>query len=121
MIDLREIRETIDEIKRHGTTISQAEKLALLYIAADHMEQEETAKARELPERVESGYSRAAAPEPENVRVEHKSEFLTACDGSRIEDVLRILDEHMEAIMVLYPKEHKKIILMIENAKSGRA
>lgn len=121
MIDLREIRDTIDEIKRHGTTVGQAEKLALLYIAADHMEREEAAKTQEVPEKMENRYSRAAAPEPENVRIEHKSEFLAACDGSRIEDVLRILDEHMEAIMVLYPKEYKKIISMIENKKSGRA
>lgn len=121
MIDLREIRETIDEIKQNGTTVGQAEKLALLYIVADHMEKEESAKERKIPEKVESGYSRAAAPEPKAVRIEHKSEFLAACDGSKIEDVLRVLDEHMEAIMVLYPKEHKKIIMMIENKKSGRA
>lgn len=121
MIDLREIRDTIDEIRRHGTTVSQAEKLALLYIAADHMEREESAKTQEVPEKMENRYSQAAAPEPENVRIENKSEFLAACDGSRIEDVLRILNEHMEAIMVLYPKEYKKIISMIENKKSGRA
>lgn len=118
MIDLREIRETIDEIKRNGTTVGQAERLALLYIVQEHMEREEA--ERQNPENVERGYSQAAAPEPENVRIEHKSEFLAACDGSRIEDVLRILDEHMEAIMVLYPKEYKKIISMIENKKSGR-
>ena len=110
MIDLREIRETIDEIKRNGTTISQAEKLALLYIAADHMEQEEAAKARELPERIESGDSRAAAPESKNVRIEHKSEFLEACDGVPVERILDVLNEHMDAILVLYPKEYKAII-----------
>ena len=43
MIDLREIYETIDEIQRNGTTVGQAEKLALLYIAADYMEREQMA------------------------------------------------------------------------------
>jgi len=41
MIDLQEINETIDELKRNGSTVGAAEKLALLYIAREHMEREE--------------------------------------------------------------------------------
>ncbi|MBP3647022.1 MAG: hypothetical protein J6K55_11445 [Clostridia bacterium] len=108
MIDLREIRETIDEIKRHGTTVGQAEKLALLYIAADHMEREEA--ERQNPENVERGYSQAAAPEPQVVSVEHRSDFLVACDGVPVEKILDVIDEHMEAIRVLYPKEYDAIV-----------
>lgn len=121
MIDLREIYETIDQIKRTGTTVGQAEKLALLYIAADHMEREEA--GRRMPDDVEQGYSQAANPSGEAgyVRIDPTSEFLEACNGTRIEDVLRIVDEHMEAIAVLYPREYEKIINMIENEKSGRA
>lgn len=112
MIDLREIRETIDEIKRNGTTVGQAERLALLYIAQDHMEREEA--ERQNPENVERGYSLAAAPAPQVVSIEHRSDFLSACDGARIEDVLNVLDEHMEAIRVLYPKEYDALVQRLE-------
>lgn len=108
MIDLREIRETIEEIKRSGSTVSQAERLALLYIAADHMEKEEAKRLN--PEIVESGYSQAAASEPIVVSAEHKSDFLAACDGVRVEDLLEVMDEHMNAILMLYPKEYEMIV-----------
>lgn len=116
MIDLREIRETIDEIKRNGTTIGQAEKLALLYIAAEYMEREENYR---IPAETAQNYALAAAPMPEKemdgrVRIHGSSEFLTACDGSRIEDVLMVLDEHMEAIKVLYPKEYDALVQKLE-------
>lgn len=114
MIDLREIRETIEEIRRHGTTVGQAEKLALLYIAADYIERED-AESAHAP--MESGYARAS--EPDAVDVEPRSEFLTACDGARIEDVLAVLDEHMEAIRVLYPKEYEAMVRRIERTKKA--
>ena len=114
MIDLREIRETIEEIRRNGTTVGQAEKLALLYIAADHMEREEA--EREENATMERGYSRDAAPErvPDRIMVDATSDFLRACNGAKIEDVLKVMDEHMQAISVLYPKEYNKILRSIK-------
>lgn len=115
MIDLREIRETIDEIKRNGNTVSQAERLALLYLAADHMEREEKdAQERYVFER---GYSQAAELLPKTVEVDPKSEFLSACNGAPIEGVLNVLDDHMDAIAVLYPKEYEAILQKIEELK----
>lgn len=116
MIDLREIDETIDELKRNGSTIGAAEKLALLYIAREHMERE---SGQKLPTETAQNYVQAAAPVPDmetgrRVKVHGKSEFLAACDGARIEDVLYVLDEHMEAIKVLYPKEYDAIVLKLE-------
>lgn len=109
MIDLREIRETIDDIRRHGTTIGQAEQLALLYIAADHMEREEGVQDEA------ARYSRAAAPE--RVSVEARSDFLAACDGLDVQDALEVLDEHMEAIRVLYPKEYAAVVRRLEGKR----
>lgn len=110
MIDLREIYDTIDQIKRTGTTVGQAEKLALLYIAADHMEREEA--GRRIPDDVGKGYSQAAEPEKKagHVQIEPTSDFLEACNGAKVEDVLRVMDEHMEAIAVLYPKEYEAVV-----------
>lgn len=118
MIDLQEIRDTIEEIKRTGTTVGQAEKLALLYMAADYMERE----GQEKPARGAQIRAYAAADEPERetpakIKTGGTSAFLAACDGARVDDVMRIMDEHMEAIRVLYPKEHAAIIRRIEEKR----
>lgn len=116
MIDTREIRETIDDLKRNGKTVGQAEKIALLYIALDHMEREET---MQTPADFAQNYAHAAAPTPNEetdrrVKVRGTSEFLTACDGARIEDVMMVLDEHMEAIKILYPKEYDALVQKLQ-------
>lgn len=116
MIDLRELDETIDELKRNGSTIGAAEKLALLYIAREHMERE---GGQRMPMETARDYAHTAAPTPDKekdrrVKTRGTSEFLAACDGARIEDVLYVLDEHMEAIKVLYPKEYDAIVLKLE-------
>lgn len=115
MIDLREIYETIDELRRDGTTIGQAEKLALLYIAADYME-------RETPRQSAQNYAHAAAPEPVKempmvVTTRGTSEFLAACEGVPVEDVLSVLDEHMEAIRVIYPREFDAILRRLDEKR----
>lgn len=117
MIDRREILETIEKIKRNGNTISQAERLALLYIAADYMEREE-GSGRESDVKIR-GYSQAAEPLKRTIDVEAKSEFLEACNGVDIEDALEVIDEHMEAIRVLYPKEYNAVVNRIEEMKKG--
>ena len=117
MIDLREIRETIDDIKRSGTTIGQAEKLALLYLAADYMEREEEC---EKHAQTAQNYAYASPPKandkiPMRVVTRGTSEFLAACDGVPVDAVLDILDEHMEAIRVLYPKEYEAILRRLDD------
>lgn len=108
MIDLREIDETIDELRRHGNTIQAAERLAMLYIARDYI-------SRENPEQTIQEYAQAAAPAsvditPAIASTRRTSEFLTACDGAPVEGILDVLDEHMEAIRVLYPKEYDAVV-----------
>ena len=117
MIDLREIYDTIDDLRREGSTIGQAEKLALLYIAADYMEREERQQNAQ-------SYAHAAAPNPAKempvlVTTRGTSEFLAACEGVPVDAVLKILDEHMEAIRVLYPKEFDAILRRLEEEKEG--
>ena len=116
MIDLRELNETIDDIKRKGGTVNDAIKLAMLYIAREHMQREDGAK---MPTETAQNYALAAAPTPDKemdrrVKVRGTSEFLAACDGARIEDVLDVLDEHMAAIKVLYPMEYDALVQRLE-------
>lgn len=117
MIDLREINETIDDIKRKGGTVNDAITLAMLYIAKDHIQREDGMK---MPTETVQNYAQAAEmanPKeiPTTTKKHRTSPFLTACEGVPVEDVLDIMDEHMEAINLLYPKEYAAILSKLEN------
>jgi hypothetical protein len=117
VIDLREINETIDDIKRKGGTVNDAITLAMLYIAKDHMQHEDSTRT---PTETVQNYAQAAEMPthkeiPTNTKKRRTSPFLTACEGVPVEDVLDIMDEHMEAINLLYPKEYEAILRKLEN------
>lgn len=112
MIDLREINETIDQLRRKGDTIQAAEQLALLYITRDYIQREERGREERSELQKMSAYSQAAAPDM--IVVEPKSEFLSACNGAPMGEVFAILDAHMETIQVLYPKEYEAIVARIK-------
>lgn len=117
MIDLREINETIDEIKRKGGTVNDAVTLAMLYIAREHMQNED-----DKPMQIAQNYSYAAAPTPvmetpARIETYGTSRFLAACDGLPVEGVLSIMDEHMDAIRVLYPKEYDAILRRLDKMR----
>lgn len=89
-MDYREIAEEIEKLERDGTSYQNCVKLAVLYSIIDHK-----------PDKSQSyGFSYSSSA----------SRFLNACNGKRAEDILQIMDEHMEAIEALYPKEYNLII-----------
>ena len=45
------------------------------------------------------------------------SPFLAACSGADIAEILRVMDEHMEAVRVIYPKEYEAITVKIAETK----
>ena len=65
MIDLKEIDETITKIKREGTSVKDAERLAVLYGLRAHMASESVQDVRQAPV---SAYSMAAEPESERAQ-----------------------------------------------------
>lgn len=103
MIDLREVKNAIDELEHGETTLSNCSKLAVLYSVREHLEPTEEPKAQKI-----EGYSFGS------------SEFLTAVASAPIDGVLTILDEHMEAIQLLYPREYSAIISKIKNLSLPR-
>lgn len=103
MLNLHEIESTIQELKESGTSVSAAEKLALLYIARDYMmREEEEAQSRRSP-----------APQIVQQLDEPMSDFRAACAGVPVDVVLDALDMHMEAIKVIYPREYEAVIKKI--------
>lgn len=98
MIDLREVNQEIKRLENGNTNYPNCEKLSQLYIVREHISRNERDYAPE--------YSTAAVP---------VSDFLEATEGVPMNHILNVLDEHMEAIRVMYPREYRSIINRIKN------
>ena len=102
MLDMDEIRSEITRLENEKTTYSSVEKLAMLYIVQERNSptpEPEPIEMQQMPR-----YAYAAEP------TAPKSDFLEAVGKVPIEKALDVLDEHMEAIKLLYPKEYKAVI-----------
>ena len=98
MLSIEEVERTIFELEKRDTTYATCERLAWLYIVHDH-----------LTQRIVQDKARAADMEG--------SPFLAACSGADIAEILRVMDEHMEAVRVIYPKEYEAVIKKISVTK----
>ena len=98
MLSLEEVERTILELEKRDTTYATCERLAWLYIVHDH-----------LTQRIVQEKSRAAEMEG--------SPFLAACSGAEIAEILRVMDEHMDALRVVYPNEYEAVIRKISVTK----
>lgn len=92
MLDLSVIEDEITAIETESeTTYDACERLACLYTVRDHL------KAKD------------------NDSDEVSSEFLTASIGIPIPDLMRVINEHMEAIKIVYPSEYDAIVARIKS------
>ena len=98
MLSIEEVERTILELEKRDTTYATCERLAWLYIVHDH-----------LTQRIVQEKSRAAEMEG--------SPFLAACSGAEISEILRVLNDHMEAVRVIYPKEYDAVVKKISETK----
>lgn len=90
-MDMHEIEKEISILEQSDTTYQNCSKLAVLYSIRDHQSKKKMAE-----------YSHAS------------SEFLSVAYQAPIDDVMRIIDEHMDAIQLLHPKEYSAIINKIK-------
>lgn len=90
-------REIID-LEKRDTTYANCERLAWLYIVRYSMQQ------RIVQEKARTGQM-AGSP------------FLDACSGADITEILRVVNEHMEAVRVIYPKEYEAVVRKIAATK----
>ena len=98
MLSIEEVERTILELEKRDTTYATCERLAWLYIVHDHLTQrivQEKARAAEM----------------------NGSPFLAACSGADIEEILRVVNDHMDAVRVIYPKEYEAVIKKISVTK----
>ena len=92
-----ELLDAIKEIQNKEPSYSNCEKLATFYTLLRYLYSEE-----------DEAQSRDA------FHVSNGSEFRQAIAGKNIEKVVDVLDEHMEMVQVLFPKEYKEVIRRIE-------
>lgn len=105
MITEKDLREAIAECQgTRNPNASTCIKLAAYYTILNNLYPE----PKEEP--VDLGYSMMPSYDEYVPQIRGESEFMNVCSLKPITDVLEVLDEHMEAIKLLYPKEYDSII-----------
>ena len=94
MIDLETIEREIDKLEHREASYRLCERLSWLYSVRDHLY--EKIYPQEGGERLKTALS--------------GSEFLDAANGKPYEDVLKVVDEHLETIRMLYPKTYSALV-----------
>lgn len=92
-MDVIEIDNEIKRLEKMDATYDILNKLAVLYSIKDHH-----------VERMSVG-SRSS------------SEFIEAISGAPIDEALEILNEHMDAIKILHPREYTAILSRLNKIK----
>lgn len=97
MIDLDMIEAEIDRLELRPTSFYTCRRLSTLYNVRDHILADRYPK--EVSETLKSALS--------------GSEFLDAANGKPYEDVMKVVDEHLETIKLLYPKTFEGLVQRI--------
>ncbi len=107
MLTERDLLETIEEcrmVKR--PTASTCQLMASCYTILDHLFPESSRSADIAPVQLYS-----MAPEPVETG---GSEFVQAARAAGMTRLLDVMDEHMNCIRALYPKEYETIMRRLE-------
>lgn len=92
-----EINKSIEELERSDTTFANCQKLSWLYIVRDHNMRKDLGAA------------------PKEIGT---SDFMKAAAGADVYELLKILDEHMDVVQLLHPKEYESLISKIIDIKA---
>lgn len=110
MITEKDLREAIAECQgARNPNASTCIKLAAFYTILNNLYPEQ----KEEP--VDVGYSMMPSYDEYVPQIQTDSEFINVCIDKDIVAVLEVLDEHMEVIKLLYPKEYQSLITKIKN------
>ena len=90
MVDVSILESEIAALEEEDTTYDTCERLACLYTVRDHL------LARQSS-------------------AETTSEFLTVAVGVPTPDLMRVMNEHMEALRVVYPVEYEAVVERIKS------
>lgn len=97
-----ELLQAIEDIKKEKPTFQGCERMAALYTVLANLYPEEPVRSYEIP--MYSG------DEPDTFPIMTGSEFRTAISGKPIEQIIKVLEEHMKVVQVIMPKEYRAVI-----------
>ena len=107
MLTARDLLETIEEcLAMRKPTASACQLMAACYTILDHLLPESSRPANPAPVQMYS-----MAPEPAETG---GSEFVRAARKAGMPRLLDVLDEHMDCVRALYPKEYAAIMQRLE-------
>lgn len=92
MVDAGIINDEIEALEAEETTYETCERLACLYTVRNELRRQETEK-----------------------KALQSSDFLAASVGAPLPEMMKVLDEHMEAIRALYPQEYEAVVSKIRS------
>lgn len=101
MLTEKELLETIEECKTAKPTAEKCQLMAACYIVLDHL----FPKTNQI--------DTAQAQTNVQAKTASNSEFVQAAIVAGMERTLEVLDEHMECIKALYPKEYRAVLRML--------
>lgn len=108
MLTERDLLETIEECRAmRKPTASACQLMAACYTILDHLLPESSRPANPATEQMYS-----MAPEPID---NGGSEFVQAARKAGISRLLDVLDEHMDCVRALYPREYTAIIQRLQD------
>ena len=108
-MDIVEINEHIRKLKCEETNWQSVEKLSALCTVRDELEDAhapETQTQALPPATYAAAYSTAAEPQ---------SDFVAAASSVPFGGLMQVLDEHMKAIKLAYPKEYELVMRKISD------
>lgn len=106
-MDIDEINDHIHKLKCGSTDWQSVEKLAALCTVRDELEEAHTPETQIQtlpPATYAAAYSTATEPQ---------SEFVEAASAAPFGGLMEVLDEHMSAIKLAYPKEYELVMRKI--------
>lgn len=112
-MDIDEINQHIHKLKCGATDWQSVNKLAALCTVRDELQEKEAGRenttspqAAPVPVAYSAAYSTEAEPQ---------SEFVEAASAAPFSGLMDVLDEHMNAINLVYPKEYQLVLQRIKN------
>lgn len=108
-MDIDEINTHIHKLKCGSTDWQSVEKLAALCTVRDELEEKQApeTQTQALPSTdYREAYSAAAEPQ---------SDFVAAASSVPFVGLMQVLDEHMKAIKLVYPKEYELVMRKISD------
>ena len=108
-MDIDEINEHIRKLKCEETSWQSVNKLAALCTVRAELEEKqapETQTQASPPTDYRAAYSTATEPQ---------SDFVAAASSVPFGGLMQVLDEHMKAIKLVYPKEYELVMRKISN------